>query len=131
MADETDLDADLLPLEIGNAVYARPAHDHIVAVAVVIDDDHDAPGAGGAGHQGIAVGHGNGVQLARGKGIHGGDVVEPLELHVHARLFKPALLDSDLPGDPARPVAVADLQGLGPGGQYQRGEAKDKSEEKF
>ncbi len=43
-------------------------------------------------------------------------IVEPFEVDIDTGLLEPALVDGHLPGHPARPVAVADLQWLrGPG----------------
>ena len=114
MLDQADLDADLLALEILEALDARLADDHVVAVRIVGEHDHDALAAARAGDQRVAVGHQIGVDLAGGEGIHRGRIVEPLELDVDAGLLEPALVDGDLPGDPARPIAVSDRQAARP-----------------
>src|SRR5690606_38697538 len=116
VADETDLHTDLLALEVRHRGNARRGDDHVVAVAVVVGEDHHVLAAGGAGDQGVTVGHGDGVELAGGKRHHGGHVVEPLELDLDAGFVEPAFLDTHFPGDPAGPVAVADLEGFRQGG---------------
>ena len=111
MADETDLDADLLALELSHARDAGLGNDHVVAVAVVVDDDPDAGGiAARARHQCVTVGDTHGIDLAGGVGLHRRHVVEPLEVDGDPGFLEPALLDGDIPGDPARPVAVQNLQ---------------------
>jgi hypothetical protein len=122
MVDEPDLHPDRLTLELSNGVDAGLGHDHVVAVAVVVQEDRYALATGRAGHESIAVGHAHGVDLAGREGFHRGDVVEPRELDVHASLLEPALLDGDLPSDPTGPIAVGDLQTLArpSGGRHRR-----------
>ena len=70
MFDEADLDADLLAFEVGEALGASLADDHVVAVRIVGQHDHDVFRAIAAHDKGITVGHHVGVELASGKGVH-------------------------------------------------------------
>lgn len=116
MRDEADLEADLLAFELLEAFVLGPGNDHVIAVRVVVDEDHHALAAGRAGDQRVTVRHRHCIELARRKGVHRRHVVEPLERRVDARFLQPAFVDCDLPRDPARPIAVSDPQWCGRSG---------------
>ncbi len=115
VVDEADLDADLLAFQLGHRLDTRLGNDLVVAVGVVGSQNDDAFGASRPGDQGIAVGHQHGIGLAGGEGVHCRHVVEPLELHVDPGFLEPVLVDGNLPGHPARPIAVANGKRLGRG----------------
>ena len=117
-----------LPLRSVELRGLRPADHHVVAVRVVVDQDGGGRLAGlRAQHERVAVRHRAAVRLARGERVHARDVVHPHELEVETGLLVPLLLAGDLPGDPARPVAVDDLQRLG--GARLRRDGAEREEE--
>ncbi len=106
--------AHLLPFQVRDGGDAWSGDDHVIAVGEIIEEESDGRFAGGTGNEGIAIGHADGVDFAGDIGVHGGDVVEPLEVDFDAFLFEPAFLDADFPGDPAGPVGVTDFERLSP-----------------
>src|SRR5450755_4413688 len=110
MVDEADLDADLLTLQVGYRVDAGPRDDHVVAIAVVVDQDSDARRIARTGHQRIPIGHAHRVHLAFGKGFDGWHVLEPNEGDSYAGILEIALFQRNFPGDPARPIAIRNAQ---------------------
>jgi hypothetical protein len=114
VGDEAFFEADFFALEIGQGFNAWSGDDHVIAVGEVIEEEGDGGFAGGAGDESVAVGHADGVDLAGDVGVHGGDVVEPLEVDFDAFFFEPAFLDADFPGDPAGPVGVTNFERLSP-----------------
>jgi hypothetical protein len=125
LLDETNLDTDLLALQFLNRFDVGFADDDIVAVRIIGQHDHHAFGAIASHHEGIAVGHGDGIELARRKGVHRGRIVEPLEAHVEAGWLESIFVDGHLPRNPARPIAMANLQRIrGRGSGRQRKEQR-------
>jgi hypothetical protein len=110
MLDQTGFDADLFALEIFEGLDAGFADDHVVAVGIVGQHDHDAFAAAGAGDERIPIGDQIRVDFSGRVGVHRRRVVEPLKCHINAGRLEPTLVDGDLPGDPPWPITVADRQ---------------------
>ena len=64
MFDKTDFDADFLALQILQALDAGLADDHVVAVGIIREHDHDAFGAATAHDEVIAIGDEIGINLS-------------------------------------------------------------------
>ena len=113
MADEADFDTDFFPLQFLDRADTRTGNNHVITVTVIIHQEHHALGTGRTGHQRIAIGHTDGVQLAGRKRVHGGDIVKPFELDIDTGFLEPAFFNPDFPCHPAGPVTVADTQWFG------------------
>jgi len=112
VTDEALFKTDLFALEILDRLDPGLAHDHVVSIGVVVDENADRGFSRRAGDEGVAVGHANTIELTGGVGVHGLDVVVPLEFYLDPFFFKPVFLNPDFPGDPSRPVAVSDFERL-------------------
>src|SRR5690606_22297763 len=110
MAHEPDLDANRFAFELLDGFNAGLGDDHVVAVAVVVDNDGNAGRPAAARDQRIAVGDGHSIDLACREGVHRGHVLEPTELDGYAFFLEPSLLNAYLPGDPSRPITVRNLE---------------------
>ena len=113
MFDQAFFQRDFFTLQILQGFKGGFGDDLIVAVGVIVNQNHHALGATRAGDQRVAVGHSDRIELARRKRIHRRGVIEPLEFHIDAGFLEPALVDGHLPGHPARPIAVTNFQRLG------------------
>ena len=81
------LDADFLALEVLEALDAGLADNHVVAIRIIGQHDHDAFGPATTGHERIAVGGENAVDFSGTECIQRCRIVEPLECHIKAGLL--------------------------------------------